>query len=107
MEIIRLELERIGVYDLTATQYMLLQTLGDDKIPVGDLSMRGAYFGTNISYNVKKMIENKYLCQEKAQYDQRTHYIFLPPKTKEIIEKMNKALEEHGEMLESYGIEVG
>jgi DNA-binding MarR family transcriptional regulator len=104
MEIIRLELERLGVYNLTASQYMILQHLGNDRIPVGDLSLRSSYFGSNISYNVRKMSENDYLTQEKATHDQRTHYVSLSSKSKELIEKMDTSLIEHGEMLIKYGI---
>jgi DNA-binding MarR family transcriptional regulator len=104
MEIIRLELERLGVYDLTSTQYMILDHLGHDRIPVGDLSLRISYFGTNISYNVRKMVESGYIIQEKAQHDHRTHYVFISPQSKGLIEKMNKSLEDHGDMLNKYGI---
>lgn len=105
MEIIRLELERLGVYNLTSTQYMILQHLGTDRIPVGDLSLRISYFGTNISYNVRKMVESGHLIQEKAEHDHRTHYVFISPQSKELIGKMDQALEEHGEMLIKYGID--
>lgn len=104
MEIIRLELERLDVYNLTSTQYMILQHLGPDRIPVGDLSLRISYFGTNVSYNVRKMVETGYLIQEKAQHDHRTHYVLISPQSKELITKMDQALEEHGELLVKYGI---
>ena len=105
MEIVRLEIERIGVYNLTANQYMILQHLGNDRIPVGDLSLRSSYLGTNISYNVRKMVESGYLIQEKSEHDQRTHYVSLSEKSKEVIEKMDHALDEHGELLKKYGID--
>ncbi len=105
MEIIRLEIERIGVYNLTAAQYIILQHLGNDRIPVGDLSLRSSYFGTNISYNVRKMVENEYIIQEKSQHDQRTHYVSISPKSKELIAKIDQALDEHGDLLHKYGID--
>ncbi len=104
MEIIRLELERLGVYNVTSTQFMILQHLGDDRIPIGDLSLRISSFGTNISYNVRKMVENGYLVQEKATHDHRTHYVFTSPHTKDLIKKMDSSIEDHAQMLIKYGI---
>lgn len=104
MEIIRFELERVSVYNLTAAQYMILHHLKDGKIPIGDIPSRSHYFGTNISYNVKKMVEAEYLHQEKAKHDQRTHYVFISEKSKKLLVKMDIALEEHAELLVKYGI---
>ena len=105
MEIVRLELERLKVGDISPSQYMILHHLGDDKLPIGDLSFRSHYVGTNISYNIKKMLENEYVLQSKALHDQRTHYISASSKGKILIGKIHAAFADHGNMLEQYGIQ--
>ena len=105
MEIVRLELEKIKITDISPSQYMILHHLGDDKLPIGDLSFRSHYVGTNISYNIKKMLENEYVLQTKAPHDQRTHYISASSKGKLLIGKIDKAFFDHGNMLEKYGIQ--
>jgi DNA-binding MarR family transcriptional regulator len=47
---------------------------------VGELTTRGAYLGSNVSYNVKKMVENGYLVQERSAHDRRSIHVRLTKK---------------------------
>ena len=44
----------------------MLFNIGDAEMTVGELTLRGCYLGSNVSYNVKKMVENGYLVQQRS-----------------------------------------
>ena len=56
MEVVKLELEGSGVRDINNVQAMMLFNIGDVEMTVGELTLRGCYLGSNVSYNVKKMV---------------------------------------------------
>ena len=62
---------------------------------VGELTSRGYYLGSNVSYNVKKMVENGYLEQERSPHDRRSIRLRLSPKGLELYEKINALYETH------------
>ncbi|MFQ5954494.1 MAG: MarR family transcriptional regulator, partial [Kiloniellales bacterium] len=60
LEVVRNELERLGVQDINSVQALILYNIGEDEMTVGELTTRGYYLGSNVSYNVRKMVENGY-----------------------------------------------
>src|SRR5271157_3184397 len=66
LELVKLELEGLGIHDINNVQGMMLFSIGDAEMTVGELTLRGCYLGSNVSYNVKKMVENGYLVQERS-----------------------------------------
>jgi len=64
LEVIKADLDRQGIRDLNNVQAMILFNIGTDILSVGELTNRGYYLGSNVSYNVKKMVENGYLVQD-------------------------------------------
>ena len=71
LEVVKLELEGLGIPDINNVQGMMLYNIGDAEMTVGELTLRGCYLGSNVSYNVKKMVENGYLAQERSLHDRR------------------------------------
>ena len=61
LEIVKLELDGLGTRDINNVQAMMLFNIGDAEMTVGELTLRGCYLGSNVSYNVKKLVENGYL----------------------------------------------
>ena len=72
LEVLKVELERGGIHDINNVQSLILYNIGDDEMTVGELTARGYYLGSNVSYNVKKMVENDYLVQKRSQHDKRS-----------------------------------
>jgi DNA-binding MarR family transcriptional regulator len=72
LEIVKLELDGLGVHDINNIQGLILYNIGDAEMTVGELTLRGCYLGSNVSYNVKKMVENDYLVQERSAHDRRS-----------------------------------
>ena len=80
LEVVKLELEGLRVHDINNVQAMMLFNIGDAEMTVGELTLRGCYLGSNVSYNVKKMVENGYLEHERSVHDRRSIHVRLTEK---------------------------
>lgn len=80
LDVLKVELDRKGIQDINNVQSMILFNIGDDELTVGELTIRGYYLGSNVSYNVKKMVENEYLIQERSVHDKRSIRVRLSDK---------------------------
>src|ERR1700756_4143303 len=80
MELVKLELEGLGMHDINNVQGMMLFSIGNAEMTVGEITLRGCYLGSNVSYNVKKMVENGYLTQQRSLHDRRSIHVRLTEK---------------------------
>jgi DNA-binding MarR family transcriptional regulator len=80
LDVVNTELERIKVDDINNIQALILYNINTEHLTIGELTLRGYYLGSNVSYNVKKLVENGYLEQEKAPHDKRSVKIRLSQK---------------------------
>jgi hypothetical protein len=71
LEVVKLEIEGLGIHDINNVQGMMLFNIGDAEMTVGELTLRGCYLGSNVSYNVQKMVENGYLARQRSLHDPR------------------------------------
>lgn len=99
LDVLKAELDRKGIQDINNVQTMILYNIGDDDLTVGELTLRGYYLGSNVSYNVKKMVENGYLIQERSVHDKRSIRVRLSDKGKELCEAIGTMLKRHEEKL--------
>src|SRR5579864_822384 len=99
LEVIKLELEGLGIHDINNVQGLMLFNIGDAEMTVGELTLRGCYLGSNVSYNVKKMVENGYLEQERSVHDRRSIHVRLTDKGRALCEHLNGMHRRHIEML--------
>ena len=95
LDVLKLELDRKGIQDINNVQSMILYNVGDDEMTVGELTIRGYYLGSNVSYNVKKMVENEYLIQEKSVHDKRSSRVRLSDKGKKLRDLMTDMFKRH------------
>ena len=77
LDVIKDHLEREGREDLNPVQALLLHNIGSNEITAGELKSRGYYQGSNVSYNLKKLVEMGYLSHERSDYDRRSVRISL------------------------------
>lgn len=105
LEVVKLELDGLSVHDINNVQALMLFNLGDSEMTIGELTLRGCYLGTNVSYNVKKMAENGYLAQERSMHDRRTIYVRLTAKGRALCRKLTEMHHRHIEMLAATAIE--
>lgn len=80
LEVVQVDLDRHGIQDINNVQALILYNLGQDEMTVGELTARGYYLGSNVSYNVKKMHETGYLLQERSPHDRRSVRVKLSEK---------------------------
>ena len=99
LEVVKLELDGIGIHDINNVQGMILFNIGDAEMTVGELTLRGCYLGSNVSYNVKKMVEADYLVQERSAHDRRSVRVRLSDKGQALRHKIVKMHERHVEAL--------
>jgi DNA-binding MarR family transcriptional regulator len=100
LDVIKVELDRLRIQDINNIQTLILYNIGESEMTVGELTSRGYYLGSNVSYNVKKLVENKYLEQERSPYDRRSVRLHLSPKGLELYGKINDLYERHVGSLE-------
>jgi DNA-binding MarR family transcriptional regulator len=99
LEVVKLELEGLRVHDINNVQGMMLFNIGDAEMTVGELILRGCYLGSNVSYNVKKMVENGYLVQERSVHDRRSVRVRLTDRGRDLRDRLSVMLKRHVEML--------
>lgn len=100
LEVVKLEIERLGIQDIKNFQALILYNVGDDEMSVGELTARGFYLGSNVSYNVKKMVENGYLVHEPSPHDRRSTRVRLTDKGKALHKQMGAYFEKHLTLLQ-------
>ena len=99
LEVVKLELEGLGIHDINNIQGMMLFNIGDAEMTVGELTLRGCYLGSNVSYNVKKMVENGYLAQQRSLHDRRSIHVRLTEKGIRLRDRLTAMHQRHAEML--------
>lgn len=93
LDVVKSELDRLKIEDINNVQTLILYNIGDDQLTVGELTNRGYYLGTNVSYNVKHLVTNGYLVQEKAPHDKRSTRVKLSPKGLELCKMMETLID--------------
>jgi DNA-binding MarR family transcriptional regulator len=101
LELVKLELEGRGIHDINNVQGMMLFNIGDAQMTVGELTLRGCYLGSNVSYNVKKMVENGYLAYQRSPHDRRSIHVQLTDKGRRLRDELSEMHARHSEMLSS------
>jgi DNA-binding MarR family transcriptional regulator len=99
LEVVKLELDGLGIHDINNVQGMILFNIGDAEMTVGELMLRGCYLGSNVSYNVKKMVENGYLAQQRSHHDRRSIHVRLTKKGSKLCDSLTSMHQRHVEML--------
>lgn len=68
LDVIKDDLERSGQSDINAVQALLLFNIGDAELTAGELRTRGHYLGSNVSYNLKKLVESGYIFHKRSEW---------------------------------------
>jgi DNA-binding MarR family transcriptional regulator len=99
LDVMKLELDRMGIQDINNVQSLILYSIGSDQLTVGELTLRGYYLGSNVSYNLKKMVESGYLVQERSLHDRRSVRIKVSPKGEALRGKLEDFFERDANQL--------
>ncbi len=104
LDVIKAELDRLGVDDINNVQTLILYNINQDKMTISELTNRGYYLGSNVSYNIKKLVESEYLLQERSQHDKRAVKIRLSEKGLALCAKVEGFLEKSLGNLKETGV---
>ncbi|ANB34595.1 MarR family winged helix-turn-helix transcriptional regulator [Rhodovulum sulfidophilum] len=99
LDVIKDEFERLGVLELNSVQALLLFNIGENEVTAGELKSRGYYQGSNVSYNLKKLVEKGYMHHQRCEIDRRAVRVRLTPKGREIREIVGGLFARHAEGL--------
>lgn len=103
LDVIKDEFDRRGRSDINAVQALLLYNIGDSELTAGELRTRGYYLGSNVSYNVKKLVETDYLHHARSRVDRRSVRISLTERGKEVRDIIANLYEKHILTVEQIG----
>ena len=92
LDVIKTELDKLKIDDVNNVQTLILYNINQDRMTISELTSRGYYLGSNVSYNIKKLVENNYLLQEKSPHDKRAVRIKLSDKGLALCTKLDAFL---------------
>jgi DNA-binding MarR family transcriptional regulator len=104
LDVIKDEFERVGVLEVNAVQALLLFNIGENEVTAGELKTRGYYQGSNVSYNLKKLVEMGYMHHQRCEIDRRSVRVRLTEKGRRIRDIVARLFASHAEGLLSRGI---
>jgi len=79
LEVIKDDFERHGEPGINPVQALLIYNMADAELTAGELKSRGHYQGSNVSYNLKKLVEAGYVHHERSANDRRSVRVRLTP----------------------------
>ena len=104
LDVIKDEFERVGVLEINAVQALLLFNIGDNEVTAGELKSRGYYQGSDVSYNLKKLVEMGYMHHQRCEIDRRSVRVRLTEKGRGIRSLIAALFSKHAYGLEKKGI---
>lgn len=99
LDVIKDEFERVGVLEINSVQALLLFNIGENEVTAGELKSRGYYQGSNVSYNLKKLVEMGYMHHQRCEIDRRSVRVRLTERGREIRDTVSELFERHAEGL--------
>jgi DNA-binding MarR family transcriptional regulator len=103
LDVIKDEFERRGRDDVNSVQALLLYNIGDKELTASELRTRGYYLGSNVSYNVKKLVEMGYLHHARSRVDRRSVRISLTEKGQQVHDVIQALYDKHARTIEPIG----
>ena len=103
LDVIKDEFERLGRADVNSVQALLLYNIGDAELTAGELTSRGYYLGSNVSYNLKKLVDAGYINHQRSTTDRRSVRVRLTEKGQEVCRVVNDLYQRQLKSLQHVG----
>jgi DNA-binding MarR family transcriptional regulator len=103
LDVIKDEFERLGRADVNSVQALLLYNIGDAELTAGELTSRGYYLGSNVSYNLKKLVDAGYINHQRSTTDRRSVRVKLTDKGQEVCKVVNGLYQRQLKSLQQVG----
>ena len=98
LDVVKDEFERLGVLEINAVQALLLFNIGENEVTAGELKSRGCYHGSNVSYNLKKLVDLGYMHHQCCEMDQRSVRVKLTPKGRDTKDTLSQLFVKHADL---------
>ncbi len=99
LDVIKDEFERINILEINSVQALLLFNIGENEVTAGELKSRGYYQGSNVSYNLKKLVELGYMHHQRSEIDRRSVRVRLTEKGRRVRGLLVELFNRHAEGL--------
>lgn len=99
LDVIKDEFERLAILEINSVQALLLFNIGENEVTAGELKSRGYYQGSNVSYNLKKLVELGYMHHQRSEIDRRSVRVRLTEKGRRVREMLTDLFTRHAEGL--------
>lgn len=103
LDVIKDEFDRKGRDDVNSVQALLLYNIGGSELTASELRTRGYYLGSNVSYNVKKLVDLGYLHHARSRVDRRAVRISLTDKGQAVHDIVKGVYDKHINTVEKIG----
>ena len=103
LDVIKDEFDRRGRNDINAVQALLLFNIGDKELTAGELRTRGYYLGSNVSYNLKKLVDSGFIKHQRSRVDRRSVRVSLTEKGSSVARVVNDLYNRHIQSIEKVG----
>lgn len=104
LDVIKDEFERLGVLEINAVQALLLFNIGEHEVTAGELRSRGYYQGSNVSYNLKKLVDGGYMHHERSALDRRSVRVRLTDEGRRVRGLVADLFRRHAEAMAARGL---
>jgi DNA-binding MarR family transcriptional regulator len=104
LDVIKDEFERVGILEINSVQALLLFNIGENEVTAGELKSRGYYQGSNVSYNLKKLVELGYMHHQRSEIDRRSVRVRLTEKGRRVRGSLTDLFQRHAEGLTKRGL---
>lgn len=99
LDVIKDEFERVGLLEINPVQALLLFNIGENEVTAGELKSRSYYQGSNVSYNLKKLVELGYMHHQRSEIDRRSVRVRLTDKGRDVRGLLSDLFTRHAETL--------
>lgn len=103
LDVVKDEFDRSGRSDVNSVQALLLFNIGGSELTAGELRTRGYYLGSNVSYNLKKLVEMGYIHHQRSRIDRRSVRVSLTDKGMEVAKIVGGLYDRHLRSIDQVG----
>ena len=104
LDVIKDEFERVGILEINAVQALLLFNVGENEVTAGELKSRGYYQGSNVSYNLKKLVDMGYMHHQRCEIDRRSVRVKLTDKGEHVCKIVSELFARHADGLQGKNV---
>jgi len=103
LDVIKDAFERKNRSDISPVQALLVYNIGEKEFAACELRTRGYYLGSNVSYNLKKLVDAGFLDYQRSHDDRRSVRVKLTNKGREVRDIVESLYHQHARTVEQVG----